>query len=67
MALDRFWEVGVWVSSFWIRRITNGVGAGFGVGVSGSEPRVAGEKCTYSHRFLAVGFGGVFRGRSEPN
>ena len=67
MALDRFRQVGVWVSSFFIGHVTRRVGAGFGVGVSGSEPRFAGDKCTCSHRFFAVGFGWGFLWCSEPN
>jgi hypothetical protein len=64
--LDRFREVAIWVSLF-IRRVTRRVGADFRVRVSGSGPRVAGEKCTCSHRFFAVGFGWGFLWCSEPN
>ena len=50
-----------------IRCVTSGVDAGFGEGVSRSEPLCAGEKCTCSYRFYAVGLGWVFFGSSEPN
>ena len=54
-------------SSLFIRRVTSGVGAGFGEGVSGSESLCFGEKWTCSHRFFAVGLGWGFLRRSEPN
>ena len=55
------------MSSFFIQCVPNGVVARFGESVSRSEPLRSGEKCTYSHRFFAVGFGWVFLGRREPN